>query len=69
MKAKKLQKSNKFYKLLKLISHSQTIIVKSVGKASTFYLFFSFLPPPPGPMLSKTLMIVRVIVLLYPNIE
>ena len=29
-----------------------------------------FLPPPaPGPMLIKTLMFVRVIVLLYPNIE
>ena len=35
-----------------------------------FYLFFSFLPSPaPGPMLIKTLMFVRVIVLLYPNIE
>ena len=41
-----------------------TIIVKSVGKAVTFYLFFSFLLPP-GPLVSKTLMFVCVIVLLY----
>ena len=64
-----IKKSDKFYKRLKLTSYSQTIIVKSVGKAATFYLFFSFLPPPPGPMLSKTLMFVRVTVPLYPNIE
>ena len=35
--------------------------------------FFSSSPPPPppapGPVLSKTLMFVREIVLLYPNIE
>ena len=45
-----------------------TIIVKSVGKVA--FLPVLFLPPPaPGPMLIKTLMFVRVIVLLYPNIE
>ena len=33
------------------------------------YLFFSLLSPVPDPMLSKTLMFVPVIVLLYPNIE
>ena len=34
------------------------------------FLPLLFLPPPaPGPMLIKTLMFVRVIVLLYPNIE
>ena len=45
-----------------------TIIVKSVGKVAFLPLFF--LPPPaPGPMLSKTLIFVHVIVLLYPNIE
>ena len=34
------------------------------------FLPLLFLPPPaPGPMLIKTLMFVRVILLLYPNIE
>lgn len=36
-----------------------TIIVKSFGKATTFYVFFCFFPVPP----------VRLIVLLYPNTE
>ena len=45
------------------------IIVISVGKAPTLYLFFSLLSPAPGPMLSKTLMFVPIIVLLYSNIE
>ena len=45
------------------------IIVISVGKAATLYLFFSLLSPAPGPMLSKTLMFVPIIVLLYSNIE
>ena len=40
-----IKKSDKFYKRLKLISYSQTIIVKSVGKASYFLPLF-FLPPP-----------------------
>ena len=40
------------------------IIVKSVGKAATLYLFFSLLSPASGPMLSKTLMFVPIIVLL-----
>ena len=45
-----------------------TIIVKSVGKVAFLPLFF--LPPlAPGPMLSKTLIFVHVIGLLYPNIE
>ena len=44
-----------------------TIIVKSVGKVAFFTS--SFPPPAPGPMLIETLMFVRVIVLLYPNIE
>ena len=45
-----------------------TIIVISVGKAPFFTSFF--LPSPaPGPVLSKTLMFVRVIVLSYPNIK
>ena len=45
-----------------------TIIVKSVGKVAFLPLFF--LPPlDPGPMFSKTLIFVYVIVLLYPNIE
>jgi len=39
-----------------------TIIVKIVGKAATFYLFFPLLSPAPGPMLSKTLMFVPVTV-------
>ena len=51
------------------LSFIPTITVKSVGKAATLYLFFSLLSPSPGPMLSKTLMYVPVIVLLYPNIE
>ena len=34
-----------------------------------FYLFFAPLSPVPDPMLSKTIMFVPVIVLLYPNIE
>ena len=42
-----------------------TIIIKSVGKAAAFYLFYTFSPL--GPMLRKTLMFVRV--LLYTNIE
>ena len=46
-----------------------TNIVKSVGNAVTLHLFFSHLFPAPGPMLSKTLIFVPVIVLLYPNIE
>ena len=55
---------------LKLISYSHTIIVKSLGKAACFSIPRFFLPPPaPGPMLSKTLMLMRVIVLLYCNIE
>ena len=45
-----------------------TIIVKSVGKAATFFLFCSFFPPTPGQILSKTSVFVSVIVLLYPNI-
>ena len=54
------------------ISTHTTIIIKTVGKAATFNLFFSFLPTPlqPCPMLSKKFMFVHVIiVLLYPNIE
>ena len=54
------------------ISTHTTIIIKTVGKAATFNLFFSFLPTPPAPcpMLSKKLMFVHVIIiLLYPNIE
>ena len=59
-----------------------TIIVKSVGKVA---FSTSFFPPPnppnpppppppptapgPGPMLSKTLMFVCVIVMLHPNTE
>ena len=43
-----------------------TIIVKSVGKVA---FFTSSFPSSPAPMLIKTLMFVRVIVLLYPNIE
>ena len=46
-----------------------TIIVKSVGKVAFFTSSFPSPPPTPGPMLIKTLMFVRVIVLLYPNIE
>ena len=34
-----------------------------------FFTFFFLSPPAPGPMLSKTLMFVRVIVLLHPNIR
>ena len=35
-----------------------------------FTTFFpSYLPPPPGPVLSETLKFVRVTVLLYPNTE
>ena len=45
-----------------------TIIVKSVGKVAIFTCSFPS-SPAPGPMLIKTLMFVRVIVLLYPNIE
>ena len=56
-----------------MLPEKATVIVESVGKAATFYFFPSFPPPPlplsPGPMLSKMLMIMRVIVLLYPNIE
>ena len=44
-----------------------TIIVKSVGKVAIFTCSFPS-SPAPGPMLIKTLMFVRVIVLLYPNI-
>lgn len=54
------------------ISTHTTIIIKTVGKATTFNIFFSFLPTPlrPCPMLSKKLMFVHVIiVLLYPSIE
>ena len=51
------------------LSFIPTITVKSVGRAATLYLFFSLLSLAPGPMLSKTLMYVPVIVLLYPNIE
>ena len=51
------------------LSVTPTIIIKSVGKAATLYLFFSLLSPVPDPMLSKTIMFVPVIVLLYPNIE
>ena len=44
------------------------IIDKSVEKVA--FLISFFLPPPaPGPMLSKMLMFVRLIILLYPNIE
>ena len=43
-------------------------MVKSVGKVAFLPLFF--LPPlAPGPMFSKMLILVHVIVLLYPNIE
>ena len=61
-------KCNKFYKCLKLISYSPTIIAKNVGKVA---LFTSSFPssPLPWPKLIKTLMIVHVIILLYPNIE
>ena len=45
-----------------------TIIIKSVGKVAFFTSSFSSYPAP-GPMLIKTLMFVRVIVLLYSNIE
>ena len=41
---------------------------KVLGKLPVLPLFFRP-PPAPGPMLIKTLMFVRVIVLLYPNIE
>ena len=53
------------------ISTHTTIIIKTVGKAATFNLFFSFLPTlQPCPMLSEKFMFVHVIiVLLYPNIE
>ena len=49
------------------LSVKPTIIIKSVGKAATS--FFPLLSPFPDPMLSKTIMFVPVIVLLYPNIE
>ena len=39
------------------------------GGSYFFYLFFFLPPPAPGPMLSKTLKFVHVIVRLYPNIE
>ena len=43
---------------------------KLLGRVFFFYLFFFSLPSPaPGPMLSKTLFFVILIVLLYPNIE
>ena len=45
-----------------------TIIVKSDGKVAFFTSSFSPYRAP-GPMLIKTLMFVRVIVLLYSNIE
>ena len=50
------------------LSNLLKIIVKSVGKASTF--FISFFPglPAPGPVLNK-IKSVRVIVLLYSNTE
>ena len=45
-----------------------TIIVKSAGKVAFSTSFFPS-SRAPGPMLSKTLMFVCVIVLLHPNIE
>ena len=61
-------KNDTFYKRFKLIFCTQTIIVKSLGKVA--FLTFFFLPlPVPDPLLSKTLLFVRLIVLLYPNIE
>ena len=47
------------------ISTHTTIIIKTVGKAATFNLFFSFLPTPPPPptlpMFSEKFMFVHVI--------
>ena len=68
---------SKMFRYRYFISTHTTIIIKTVGKAATFNLFFSFLPTPPPPtplqpcpMLSKKFMFVHVIiVLLYPNIE
>ena len=58
------QKNNKQNKF------RSTIIVKIVGKGVFFFTsFFSLPSPAPGPMLSKTLFFVILIVLLYPNIE
>ena len=42
---------------------------KLLGRLFFFTSFFSLPSPAPGPMLSKTLFFVIVIVLLYPNIE
>ena len=49
-------------------NNGPTIIVKSVGKVAFFTSSFPSFPAP-GPMLIKTLMFVRVIILLYLNIE
>ena len=47
-----------------------TIIVKSVGKAVTFYLFFFFLPPPPRSISEQNFNVcVRNRSVIYPNIE
>ena len=55
------------------MKNQPTITVKSVGKVAFFTSSFPSPPPPPpqapGPVLIKTLMLVRIIVLLYPNIE
>ena len=51
-----------------VVLEQATIIVISVGKVAFFTSSFPS-SPAPGPMLIKTLMFVRVIVLLYPNIE
>ena len=61
-------KCDKFYKRLKLISYSPTIIVKSVGKVAFFTSSFPS-SPRPWANVDQTLMFVRVIVLLYRTIE
>ena len=63
-KSKETTKPNR-----KTAALNTTIIVKSVGKVAFFASFFFLLSPVPGPVLRKTLMFVRVIVLLYRNIE
>ena len=49
--------------------HRATIIVKSVGKVSTFDLSFASLLHPPFSMLYKTELFDCLIVMLYSNIE
>ena len=61
-------KCDKFYKRLKLIFYSPTIIVKSVGKVAFFTSSFPS-SPRPWANVDQTLMFVRVIVLLYRTIE